>query len=177
MGVRRLLTSFALALIAAVVLIGSSAMAAPSAPAFTLRLLADARTFDSRALIGKDVLVLRFQASWCRVCVEEAPGLQRIYLKYKPRGVEVVGIQVQDTAEDASRFLKAHGATYPAGLDPYLRIANRFGVKGTPYIVVIDKRGEVAARIRGRADEARLARVLDPLLKEPFQRKPPARLQ
>jgi cytochrome c biogenesis protein CcmG/thiol:disulfide interchange protein DsbE len=153
------------------------ALAAPSAPAFTLTLLDDAGTFDSRALIGKKVLVVRFQASWCKVCAAEAPGIERLYEKYGPRGVEVVGVHIQDTAADARRFLKAHGATYPAGLDPHLTIAGRFGFKGTPYTVVINKKGDMIARIRGRTDEARLRRVLDPLVSAPATRKPPARLQ
>ncbi len=131
----------------------------------------------ARSLIGKKILVVRFQASWCKVCAEEAPGVERIYEKYKTSGVEIVSVQVQDTAADAQRFLKAHGATYPAGLDPRLTIASRFGFKGTPYTVVINKRGEMVARIHGHADEARLARVLDPLVKERAKRKPPARLQ
>ena len=42
---------------------------------------------------------------------------------------------------------------------------------------LIDRRGEIVARIAGRSGEARLARVLDPLVKEPARRKPPARLQ
>ena len=172
MPVLRLLAACALALI-----IAAPALAAPSAPAFTLRVLDGSGALDSRALIGKKILVVRFQASWCKVCVEEAPGIERVYETYTPRGVEVVGVQVQDTAADAQRFLKAHGATYPAGLDPKLTIANRFGFKGTPYTVVINKRGEMVARIHGRADEARLARVLDPLVKPPATRKPPARLQ
>jgi hypothetical protein len=96
-------------------------------------------------------------------------------MKYRPAGVEVVGIQVEDTRADAQRFLK--GSTYPAGLDPNLTIANRFRAKGTPYTIVIDKKGEIAARLSGRSDEARLARVLDPLIKKPVKRKPPARLQ
>jgi cytochrome c biogenesis protein CcmG, thiol:disulfide interchange protein DsbE len=171
MRVIRLLTALALALAA------SPALAAPPAPAFTLRLVDGSGKLDSRALIGKKVVVVRFQASWCKVCVEEAPGIQRLWEKYRASGVEVVGIQVQDTAADALRFLSAHGATYPAGLDPRLTIANRFGFKGTPYTVVIDKRGEMVARIHGRADEARLSRVLDPLIRRPAARKPPARLQ
>jgi peroxiredoxin len=149
--------------------------AAPSAPAFTVNLLDGGRAFDSRSLIGKKVLVVRFQASWCKVCVAEAPEIERIWVKYRPAGVEVVGIQVEDTRADALRFLK--GSTYPAGLDPNLVIANRFKAKGTPYTIVIDKKGEIAARISGRTGEARLARVLDPLLKEPVKRKPPTRLQ
>ncbi len=169
MPMHRLLAAFVLVLWAAPVL------AAPSAPAFTIKLLEGGKTFDSRSLIGKKVLVVRFQASWCKVCVEEAPAIEQTWVKYRPAGVEVVGIQVEDTRADAVRFLR--GSTYPAGLDPQLLIANRFKAKGTPYTIVIDKKGEIAARIPGRSGEARLARVLDPLIKEPAKRKPPARLQ
>ncbi len=171
MPVLRLLTALT------VLLLTAPAAAAPSAPAFTLKLLDGPGHFDSRALIGKKVLVVRFQASWCKACVEEAPGIQRTWVKYAPSDVEVVGVQVQDTVADARRFLKNHGATYPAGLDPQLKIANRFGFKGTPYTVVINKRGEIVKRIRGRADEKALARVLDPLVKPAPRRTPPQRLQ
>ncbi len=167
----RLLAALALALAA------SPALAAPSAPAFTARLLDGSGSFDSRALIGKKVLVVRFQASWCKVCAEEAPAIERIWQKYRGSGVEVVAIFVQDTAADARSFLAAHGATYPAGLDPKLTIANRFGFRGTPYTVVINKRGEIAARIHGRSDEARLTRALDPLVKPRPAKKPPSRRQ
>lgn len=160
-----------------VVLLAAPAVAAPSAPALAFRRLDGAGEFDSRALIGKKVLVVRFQASWCKVCAAEAADVQRIWVKYQPFDVEVVAIHVQDTAPDARRFLKAHGATYPAGLDPRLGIANRFGFRGTPYTVVINKRGEIVRRISGRADEKALARVLDPLVKPAPKRTPPARLQ
>ena len=140
------------------------AWARPTAPAFTLRLLDGHKTLDSRSHLGRGILVVRFQASWCKVCVREAPGFERAYRKYKPLGVEFVGIQVQDTETDARKFLKAHDATYPAGLDPTLKVANRFGFKGTPYTVVISRKGEMMARIHGSADEARLAKAIDPLL-------------
>ena len=169
MPMRLLWTAFALTLWT------PSALAAPSAPAFTLELLDSGRTLDSRSLIGKKVVLVRFQASWCKVCLEEAPDLQRLWLKYGPAGVEVVAIHVEETATDARRMHR--GATYPAGLDPHLQIANRFGAKGTPYTVVINKRGDIVARIAGRADEARLARILDPLVKPTPKPKPPARLQ
>jgi len=169
--VRTLLTVLAL------IVGASSAAAAPAAPAFTLRLLDGSGVFDLREQIGKKVVVVRFQASWCKICREEAPGIERTWQKYKGRGVDVVGIQVQDTARDAQRFLKASGATYPAGLDPRETIANRFAAKGTPYTVVINRRGEIVARIRGRGGETSLARILDPLVKPPPPRKPPARLQ
>ena len=148
----------------ALLLAAGPAAAAPAAPAFTVTLLDGSGHFDSRAHLGKHVLVVRFQASWCKVCNEEAAGFERVYKKYRARGVELVSVQVQDTEADARHFLEANKTTYPAGLDPRLKIANRFGFRGTPYTVVINKRGEMMARIHGRTDEARLARILDPLV-------------
>ncbi|MBI4588659.1 MAG: TlpA family protein disulfide reductase [Candidatus Rokubacteria bacterium] len=159
-----MLRALGLSLVLALAWTSPAAWAAPSAPAFTLRLLDGKKTLDSRSYLGKQVLVVRFQASWCRLCVREASGFERAYRKYKPRGVEFVGIQVQDTPGDARKFLQAHGATYPAGLDPTLKIANRFGFKGTPYTVVISQKGKMVARIHGPADEARLGKAIDPLL-------------
>lgn len=140
------------------------ALAAAAAPAFTLRLLDSRRVFDSRQAIEKMVLVVRFQASWCRPCAREGPALEHLYRRYRRLGVEVVGVQVQDTAADARRFLRAHGATYPAGLDPRFTIANRFGVTGTPYTVVISRAGRLVARLRGEGAPTRLPAILDPLL-------------
>jgi peroxiredoxin len=150
--------------------LAAPAAAAPQAPAFTLPLLDSPRTFDSRDAIEKKVVVVRFQASWCRACAREAPAIERLYQQYRPLGVEVVGVQVQDTAGDARRFLRAHGATYPAGLDRRLTIANRFGVKGTPYTVVISRAGRLVARIQGESAVTRLPRLLDPLLEPPTAR-------
>jgi cytochrome c biogenesis protein CcmG/thiol:disulfide interchange protein DsbE len=151
------------------------AAAAPAAPAFTITRLDGGGSFDSRAHIGKHVLVVRFQASWCKVCNQEAAGLERMYRKYRASGVELVSVQVQDTEADAQHFLEVNKASYPAGLDPRLKIANRFGFRGTPYTVIINKRGEMVARIHGRADEARLSRILDQLVKRPPAGKAPAR--
>ncbi len=156
-----------LAIVLGVLLLAAApAGAAPAAPAFTVTLLDGSGHFDSRAHLGKHVLVVRFQASWCKVCNEEAAAFDRIYKKYRASGVELVSVQVQDTDADARHFLEANKASYPAGLDPRLKVANRFGFRGTPYTVVINKRGEMVARIHGRTDEARIARILDPLVKQ-----------
>ena len=158
-------------------LLAAPAAAAPAAPVFSVTLLDGSGHFDSRSHIGKHVLMVRFQASWCKVCNEEAAGVERVYQKYRASGLQVVGIQVQDTEADARRFLEVNKVTFPTGLDPRLKIANRFGFRGTPYTVVINKRGEIVARIHGRADEARLTRILGPLLRPAAPRKAPGRLR
>jgi peroxiredoxin len=159
-------------LVALALLAGAAAAgAAPAAPPFTARLLDDGREFDSRALIGKAVLVLRFQGSWCKTCTAQSASMQRLAEKYRARDVMVIGVHVNDTATDARAWRKRYRQTYPAALDQGARVATRFEFKRAPYTVVIDKRGEMVARITGSADEGRLAKILDPLLASP----PPTR--
>ena len=156
--------------LAALLALTSAAAAAPAAPGFRVRLL-DGRTLDSRDLVGKKILVLRFQTSYCKPCGWESPMLGRVADRYRGRGVEVVAIHVQDAPVDVRAFMRAHKVTYPVALDPRLVIGNRYGFKGTPYTVVVDRRGEIVARLPGASAIGRLARMLDEILtKEP----PPA---
>jgi len=110
--------------------------------------------------------VLRFQASYCKTCVREAPALGRLFDKYRSRDVEVVAVHVQDTAADTRAFVRRFKAPYPVALDPKLTIGNSFGFKGTPYTVVIDRRGEMVSQIHGASAVSRLPRILDELLKD-----------
>ena len=141
--------------------------AAPAAPGFRVRLLDGKASLDSRNLIGKKVLVLRFQASWCKPCVKESAALAQVAERYRGRGVETLAIHVQDTAVDVQRFVREQKATYPIALDPKLTVGNRFGFKGTPYTVVVDKKGELVARIHGVSAVARLPKILDALVARP----------
>ena len=149
------------------VLLVVQAEAAPAAPGFRVRLLDGKASLDSRNLIGKKVLVLRFQASWCKPCVKESAALAPVAERYRGRGVETLAIHVQDTAVDVQRFVREQKATYPVALDPKLTVGNRFGFKGTPYTVVVDKKGELVARIHGVSAVARLPKILDALVARP----------
>ncbi|MEK7879401.1 MAG: TlpA disulfide reductase family protein [candidate division NC10 bacterium] len=169
-GYTRAVRRLSLALLVLVLAVPEPAWAAETAPAFTLRLLEGTKAFDSRAYLGKKLLLVRFQASWCKVCAREGPAFERNYRKYRRRGVEFVAVQLQDDAQDARKFLKAHRASYPAGLDPDLRIADRFGVTQPPHMVVISKKGEIVSRRAGPMSEAELAKLLDRLLAPPVKK-------
>lgn len=150
---------------------GGAALAAPAAPAFRVKLLDSGRVMDSRDLIGKKVVVVRFQASWCKPCAQESAALARLAERYRTRGVEVIALQVQDSTADVRRFVRAHKVTYPVALDPKLVVGNRFGARGTPYTVVIDKKGEIAARLPGESAVTKLPKILDAALAAPPSRK------
>lgn len=150
--------------LAFLVVAAAVAQAAPAAPGFRVKPIDGSRAFDSRAMIGKKVVVLRFQASYCKPCVRESAALSRLTERYGPRGVEVLALHVQDTAADVRRFMRAHKPGYAIALDPRLVIGNRYGVKGTPYTVVIDRKGEMILRHAGEGAVARLPRILDDAL-------------
>jgi peroxiredoxin len=159
---RRAVLAIALVLVAAV-----AVHAAPAAPGFRVKQLDGARTFDSRDMIGKKVVVLRFQSSYCKPCVKESAALSRLTEQYGPRGVEVLALHVQDTAPDVRRFMRAQKPGYAIALDPKLIVGNRYGAKSTPYTVVIDRKGEIILRHAGDGAIARLPRVLDDALAPP----------
>jgi peroxiredoxin len=146
--------------------LASGVAAAPAAPGFRVRLLDSGRTVDSRELIGKKVLVLRFQASYCKPCARESAGLARLAARYRARDVEVLAIHVQDTAADARSFMRTNRVSYPVALDPRLTMGNQFGFKGTPYTVVVDRKGEIVARIVGQSAVMKLPAILDALLSD-----------
>jgi len=125
----------------------------------------DGRTIDSRELIGKKVIVLRFQASYCKPCVKESAALGRVAERYKDRDVVIVAIHVQDTMSDVRRFVNANNVTYPVAVDPRLNLGNRYGFKGSPYTVLIDRKGEIVQRLAGAGVPSRLPKLLDSLLK------------
>jgi peroxiredoxin len=150
--------------LALLVLVAAAAEAAPAAPGFRVKTLDGRRTIDSNELIGKKIVVLRFQASYCKPCVKESLMLNRVMERYRDRDVEVVAIHVQDTAADTRSFVRANKVTYPIALDPRLSLGNRFGFKGTPYTVVIDRKGEMVARLAGEGAVRRLPQMLDGLL-------------
>ncbi|HEY3068473.1 MAG TPA: TlpA disulfide reductase family protein [Methylomirabilota bacterium] len=165
------LSAAAIALAVAVVAV-VPAEAAPAAPAFRVTLLDRAEVVDSREHFGERVIVLRFQASWCKRCVAESAALSRVADRYRSRGVQIVALHVQDTAADARRFVRRYKPTYVIALDPKLTIGNRFGFKGTPYTVVIDRKGEMVAQLHGESVVSRLSRILDEVLADS---PPPAR--
>ena len=140
------------------------AQAAPAAPGFKVTTL-DGRTVDSRDLMGKKVIVLRFQASYCKPCVKESAAFGRVVERYKDRDVVFVAVHVQDVMSDVRRFIKNNNVTYPVAVDPRLVLGNRYGFKGSPYTVVIDGKGEIVQRWAGEGVPSRLPKLLDGLLK------------
>ncbi len=75
-------------------------------PALQLKMMKDDKPFDLAKTKGK-VVVLDFWASWCEPCKVELPALNKLAKQYA-KDVEVIGINLDDNAADAQKFLQAH---------------------------------------------------------------------
>jgi cytochrome c biogenesis protein CcmG/thiol:disulfide interchange protein DsbE len=122
------------------------------APAFTLDRLDRDGQLGVGDLKGKAVVV-NFWASWCVPCRDEAPVLQKTYERYRDQGLVVLGVDVNDFRQDARRFMKRYGLTYPVVYDGKGSTVGKWGVRGFPETFFVDRTGKlVGERIEGAVD-------------------------
>ena len=69
--------------------------------------------------LNGQVTMLQFTASWCQVCREEMPHIEKeIWKVYKNMGLNVIGIDRDESADVITKFAKEVRVTYPIALDP-----------------------------------------------------------
>ena len=109
---------------------------------------------------GKGMAVVNVWASWCAPCRAEAPTLAALSVKYSD--VAFIGILTRDNPATAEAFARRFAMPYPTFIDDSLLI----GFKGTlpanaiPSTVLIDKNGNVAARISGEVTLTSLSKLI-----------------
>jgi cytochrome c biogenesis protein CcmG, thiol:disulfide interchange protein DsbE len=135
------------------------------APDFELPRLSGGGAASLADYRGK-VVVLNFWASWCGPCKVESPLLQRWHERLTKRGGLVLGVDVQDISDDARAFVDEYGLTYPMLRDGPGDLRDDFGIIGLPESFVIDRRGRIAAVVRGVVDDAFMRERVAPLLRE-----------
>ncbi len=112
------------------------------APDFILK-QRDGTDFDlSRT---KTPTLLIFWATWCPVCKEEIPKVEEIYDELGKKGLNVLAINVgvNDSEKRTEAFIKKYGVSYPVAFDYKSLITKKFGVMGTPTVMVIGSDGVV----------------------------------
>jgi cytochrome c biogenesis protein CcmG/thiol:disulfide interchange protein DsbE len=135
------------------------------APDVDLPRLAGGGTASLADYRGK-VVVLNFWASWCGPCKVESPLLQRWHERLAKQGGLVLGVDVQDISDDARAFVDEFNLTYPMLRDGPGDLRDDFGIVGLPESFVIDRRGRIAAVVRGVVDDEFMRERVAPLLRE-----------
>lgn len=155
--------------IAALVLAAGAAAAGDQAevPNFTLKDLAgkDVSLADLRA---KGPVLVDFWATWCKPCMREIAHLEELRKLHGPRGLQVVGVSVDDTRSVAKvkSFVKTHDLGFTVLLDSNQRILKLLQGITVPYMVVVAPSGERVYAHSGyrEGDEKELARVVGELM-------------
>ena len=143
------------------------------APTFFVRDLAEKNFFLSDTLkLGKPT-VISFFATWCGPCRLEMPVLDTLSQSYKNINfylVDVSGLtqgkaKMKEDPEKVKMMVDKLGVSLQVLMDRYGKVAEKYGVKSLPRLVVIDAKSTVHYIHDGYApgDENKLKEVLDKL--------------
>lgn len=136
------------------------------APGFEVQTL-EGKPISLASLAGKPVLV-NLWASYCEPCRQELPVLGKIYKKYKKRGLEVVGIAMDErvTGEAMKKLAEKRRIEYAVWSDPEDRAGRALGVRVLPATFLVDRKGTIVLVRRGavRDEDTELEGAIEKVL-------------
>jgi peroxiredoxin len=123
--------------------LGQLELVGQPAPALKAQDLAG-KPVDLADYAGK-VVVLDFWATNCAPCLEELPNLKRMYEELHPRGLEIVGISLDDDQALVEAFQKQAQLGWRMVMDdaPEGQVSKRFKVVTIPALLVVDRNGKI----------------------------------
>jgi len=112
------------------------------------------------------ILIVNFWATWCPPCKEEMPEFDRLQTEYGPKGVQFVGVALDD-ADAVGAYLQHSPVGYPiligeaGGTEWAEKLGNTFQV--LPFTVVFDRSGTVVQAKAGPYTRGELVALFERL--------------
>ncbi len=142
-----------------------------AAPDFSVK-DADGNIFSMASEKGKKTILLVFWSIFCEPCRAEMPAIQKLYDRYKDKGLDVVSVALDGEPLKTSivGFVKQEGYTFRVLIDELdaqemFKVADPYGVGGTPTMYLVDKAGKVVLAKAGLLKEEELDKAVRALLK------------
>jgi len=123
----------------------------------------DGRRIDLASLRGKVVLI-DFWATWCKPCIASMPHLKEMYDKYHDKGLEMIGISLDNKEMEAQvkQVVEKQGLPWPQrfeGMGMNDPLAKLYSISALPTVWLLDKDGKIVDK--NARDER-----LEPLIKK-----------
>jgi thiol-disulfide isomerase/thioredoxin len=106
-----------------------------------------ARLVLPRDLLGK-VVVIDFWATWCPPCAAAVPEMKAAYEKFKPKGVEFVGISLDRNRAEMEKFIQDTAQMWVqtfSGKEWEDPTAEKYGIRAIPSVWVVGRDGKVTS--------------------------------
>ena len=134
-------------------------------------LLADGSRYgdvvDVRAAAGLppvQLIIVDLFATWCPPCQQETPILRAFDRAYRERGLQIIGISVQELHGSVSAYAERYGLEYPIVLDADGALFRAAAAGGLPTKILLDPSGRVLAVLPRPFTAADGATLIEPLL-------------
>lgn len=130
----------------------------------------DGGEFDLADQVG-NVVVLNVWGSWCAPCRAEAPALAAVAEDTAADGVVFVGVNTRDTETAAKAFEDEFEVPYTSVVDSdgrrLLAFRDTLPPAAIPSTLVVDRSGDMAARVIGPISETSLRDLVTEIAEEP----------
>lgn len=140
---------------------------ARKAPDFKLENI-DGKYVELSKEIGNGPILISFWATWCKPCIEELSQYKSFYKEYNEKGAKFFAISTDNekTAAKVRPMVKSKGFPFTILLDPNSEVARKYYVPSVPYVIILDKFGNIAYSHLGymKGDEIKVREKLDELL-------------
>lgn len=124
----------------------------------------DGRGILLSKLKGK-VVVLNFWATWCPPCREEVPGFLEVYEKYRSKGLEIVGLSIEQGKQtEVISFISFYKISYPVCFADSAIVSDYGPIDYIPTTFIVNKDGDIVHKQVGAMSSAQLEELIKPLL-------------
>ena len=110
------------------------------------------------------VVIVNFWATWCGPCKVEIPDFVKLYAEYKDKGLVILGISVDDSAEQLQTFMREYKMNYPV-VQMRPEVEDAWGpFYGYPTSFIVARDGSICTKHLGPATKEQFEREIKALL-------------